>query len=315
MRVVKHNWPVKLLALSIAVMLSVYVRGQQDRVRTTMVLPVIIPAPEGQRVVEPSAGATVQVDLEGPAELINTAAASEIKLIIDPAGVKPGKTARVPVTIELPERLRTQSVEATWRPQSIPVKLISDATKQFTVEVNPLDKPEGWELKAPPQPMPAQVTVSGPQEDVSRVARIVASLPLEPVERKQPLIKVQALDAGGLDMTDQIKIIPAHVLIPYNQERVVLQKDVSVQPVFRVPAGGRVTVEVIPPQVRLIGPERRLSRIFIVETEPFNVPPGRAPFTKETALAPLGGDVTVRPSRVKVIIRTQPLGAAAPRPR
>jgi YbbR domain-containing protein len=314
MRVVKHNWPVKLLALSIAVVLSVYVRGQQDRVRTTLVLPVIIPAPEGQRVVEPSAGAKVQVDLEGPAELIRTADPADIKLIIDTSGVKPGKTVRVPVALELPERLRRQTVEATWRPQSIPVKLISDATKLVTVEVNPLEKPEGWELTGPPLPAPAQVTVSGSEEDVNRVARIIASLPLEPTERGKPLVSVRALDAGGLDVTDTVKILPAQVLVSVNQERVVLQKDVPVQPVFRAPPGVRVTAEVVPAQVRLIGPERRLSRILVLETEPFNMPPGRTPFTKETALVPLGGDVTVRPSRVKVTIRTQPLGAAAPRP-
>ena len=315
MRVVKHNWPVKLLALGIAVVLSVYVRGQQDRVRTTLVLPVVIPAPEGQRVVEPSAGAKIQVDLEGPAELIRTADPGDIKLIIDTTGVKPGKAVRVPVTLELPERLRNQSVEATWRPQSIPVKLISDATKLFTVEVNPLDKPEGWELTSPPQPAPTQVTISGSQEEVSRVARVIASLPLEPTERAKPLISIQALDAGGLDVTDTVKIVPAQVLIPVTQERVVLQKDVSVQPVFHVPPGGRVTVEVVPPQVRLIGPERRLSRILVVETEPFNVPAGRAPFSKEITLVPLGEDITMRPSRVKVIIRTLPLGGTQPRPR
>lgn len=315
MRVVKHNWPVKLMALGIAVVLSVYVRGQQDRVRSTLFLPVIIPAPAGQRVVEPSAGTQVQVDLEGPAELIRAADATQIKLIIDPSGVKPGKTVRVPVTLELPERLRNQSVEANWRPQSIPVKLISDATKQFAVEVHPLNNPEGWELTSPPQPTPAQVTVSGSQEDVARVARVITSLPLEPTEHANPLLTVQALDEGGLDVSDLVKISPTQVLVSVNQERVVLQKDVPVQPVFHLPPGGRVTVDVAPLQVRVIGPERRLRRLMVVETEPFDVPAGRLPFTKEVNLISLGTDISIRPNRVKVTVRTQPLGAAIPRPR
>lgn len=303
------------MALGIAVVLSVYVRGQQDRVRSTLFLPVIIPAPAGQRVVEPSAGTQVQVDLEGPAELIRAADATQIKLIIDPSGVKPGKTVRVPVTLELPERLRNQSVEANWRPQSIPVKLISDATKQFAVEVHPLNNPEGWELTSPPQPTPAQVTVSGSQEDVARVARVITSLPLEPTEHANPLLTVQALDEGGLDVSDLVKITPAQVLVSVNQERVVLQKDVPVQPVFHLPAGGRVTVDVAPLQVRVIGPERRLRRLMVVETEPFDVPAGRLPFTKEVNLVSLGTDISLRPNRVKVTVRTQPLGAAIPRPR
>lgn len=315
MRVIKHNWPVKLLALGIAVVLSIYVRGQQDRVLRTLVLPVTIPAPAGQRVVEPSAGTQVQVDLEGPAELIRNADASGIKLIIDPSGVKPGKTVRVPVTLELPERLRNQSVEATWRPQSIPVKLISDATKQFAVEIHPLNKPEGWELTAPPQPVPAQVTVSGPQEDVNRVARVIASLPLEPIERANPLLTVQALDEGGLDITDSVKLTPAQVLVSVTLERAVLQKDVPVQPLFHLPPGSRVSAEVSPAQVRVIGPERRLNRILVAETEPFDVPPGKGTFTKEIALRSLGSDVTLRPTRVKVTIRMQPLGGSPARAR
>lgn len=308
MRVVKHNWPVKLLALGVAVVLSIYVRGQQDRVRSTLYLPVIIPAPNGQRVVEPSAGTQVRVDLEGPAELIRAVDSAEIKLIIDPSGVKPGKTARVPVTLELPERLRTQSVEASWRPQSIPVKLISDATKQLAVQVQPLGQVEGWELTAPPTPVPAQVTISGSLEEVARVARLVAPLSLEATERLNQLVAVQALDAGGLDVTDLVKPNPAQVLVSASQERVVLQKDVPVQPVFHLPPGGRVQVEVTPSVVRLIGPERRLSKILVVETEPFEVPAGRVPFGKEIALVALGGDVTLRPNRVKVVIRSQPPG-------
>lgn len=315
MRVVKHNWPVKLLALGVAIVLSIYVRGQQDRVRSTLYLPVIIPAPEGQRVVEPSAGTKVQVDLEGPAELIGAVDSSEIKLIIDPSGVKPGKPARVPVTLELPERLRNQSVEATWKPQSIAVKLISDANKQFSVQVQPVGKPEGWELVAPPTPEPAQVTISGSQEDVTRVVRVVASLPMEPTERLKQLVTVQALDAGGLDVTDLVKPNPAQVLVAASQERVVLQKDVPVQPVFHLPPGGRVQVDVTPAVVRLIGPERRLSKILVVETEPFDVPAGRTPYSKEVALVPLSGDVTLRPNRVKVVVRSQPLGGTLPRPR
>lgn len=315
MRVVKHNWPVKLLALGISILLSVFVRGQQDRVRSTLYLPVIIPAPEGQRVVKPSAGTNIQVDLEGPSELVSTVKPGDIKLTIDPSGVKPGKAVPVPVTVELPERLRNRQVDATWRPQSVAVELISDATRQFTVEVRPVGEPEGWELTSPPTPEPPQVTISGSNEDVSRIARVIASLPLEPTERGKPLIKVQALDEGGLDLTDLVKINPALVLVSFSQERVVLQKDVPVQPVFHLPPGARVSVEVSPPEVRLIGPERRLSRILVAETDPFDVPAGRSTFTKEVSIRSLGADVTIRPGRVKVTVKTQPLATTAPRPR
>ncbi|MCC2671725.1 MAG: hypothetical protein K0Q72_4196 [Armatimonadetes bacterium] len=312
MRVLKHNWPVKLLALAVAVVLSFYVRGQQNRVLRTMYLPVIIPAPVGQRVVEPSAGTTIKVDLEGPAELLGSLTSEEITLTIDPGGVQPGKSVKVPVAVEIPERLRNLGVEAVWRPQTIPVKLISDARRQLPVEVEPLDKPEGWELKAPPQTTPAQVAISGAQQDVALVHRLRATLPLKPSEWVSELSSVRAEDAEGNDITDLVKPTPAQVKVTATLERVVLQKDVPIQPVFRVPPGVRVTAEVIPPLVRLIGPERRLSSVYVVETTPFEVPAGKAQFTKTITLVLPGAGITMRPDSVKVIIRTQAAATARP---
>ena len=312
MGVVKHNWPVKLLALAVAIVLSFYVRRQQDRATKRMFLPVIIPAPAGQRVVEPSAGTTVRVDLEGPAELISSVNQEEISLTIDPSGVKPGRAVKVPVSIEIPERLRTRGVEAAWQPQTIPIKLISDARRQLGVEVEPTEMPEGWGLKGPPETIPAQVAISGAQQDVDSVHRLTVALPLEPKEWVRELASVRAEDAAGTDITDLVKPIPAQVQISASLERVVLQKDVPVQPVFRAPAGMRVTAEVVPPTVRVIGPERRLTTVYVVETAPFEVPAGKSPFTKSIALITPGTGITMRPDQVKVIITAQPLTAARP---
>lgn len=313
MRVLKHNWPVKLLALLVAVVLFVYVRGQQDRVRSTLFLPVIIPAPTGQRVVEPSAGAQVRVDLEGPAEIIRSLDSEQVKLNIDTSGVKPGTTVRVPVAVDIPENLRNRGLEAVWRPQSIRVKLISDATRRLAVEVEPTKEPEGWELTSPPQLTPAQVTISGSNQDVGSADRVVAHFPLEPTERISALVPVQVLDASGTDITDQVKPNPAQVLVSATQERMVLQKDVPVQPVFRAPPGMRVTARVTPARVRLIGPEARLGQVYVVETAPFEMPPGRTQFTKDAPLVSPGEGIVLRPDLVRVEVKAQPL--AQPRTR
>jgi YbbR domain-containing protein len=244
--------------------------------------------------------------------LLGSLTSEEITLTIDPGGVQPGKSVKVPVAVEIPERLRNLGVEAVWRPQTIPVKLISDARRQLPVEVEPLDKPEGWELKAPPQTTPAQVAISGAQQDVALVHRLRATLPLKPSEWVSELSSVRAEDAEGNDITDLVKPTPAQVKVTATLERVVLQKDVPIQPVFRVPPGVRVTAEVIPPLVRLIGPERRLSSVYVVETTPFEVPAGKAQFTKTITLVLPGAGITMRPDSVKVIIRTQAAATARP---
>jgi hypothetical protein len=87
---------------------------------------------------------------------------------------------------------------------------------------------------------------------------------------------------------------------------------VPIQPVFRAPPGVRVAAEVVPPQIRLIGPERRLSTVYVVETAPFEVPAGRAQFTKTVMLLAPAAGITMRPDQVKVSIRTTPLAAARP---
>lgn len=313
MNVLKHNWPIKLLSLIVGIILSVYVRGQQDRISRTLVLPVIIPTPEGQRVVEPSAGAQVEVNLEGPAELVQALDSEQVKLDIDTSNVQPGATVRVPISVEIPEKLRDQGVEAIWRPRSIRVKLISDATRQLPVEVQVATPPEGWELTGAPQITPAQVTVSGAQQDVVRVARVVAQLRLKPEERISELVAVQALDGAGVNITDQVRrLAPAQVLVAVTQQRVLLQKDVPVQPVVNLPPGARVNVRVAPNQVRLLGPARRLAGIYFVETQPFPLPPGRGAVTREVVLASPGADVTVRPDRVKVTVQVLPPSTAGP---
>lgn len=307
MNVLKHNWPIKLLSLLAGILLSVYVRGQQGRVHSTLVLPLIVPTPTGQRVVLPSAGTLVTVDLDGPAELLQTLDSEQVKLEIDTSGVQPGRTVRVPISVEIPEKLHEQGVEVMWRPRSIEVKFISDATRQLPVEVQVLDPPADWELTTSPQVTPAQATVTGAQQDVARVAKLIAPLSLRPAERISELVTLQALDVDGRNITDQVRVVPpVQVLVAVTQQRVLLQKDVPVQPLVQLPAGARVTVRVQPQQVRLLGPARRLAAIYFVETEPFQMTPGRAEVTREVGLRSPSPDVTIRPDRVKVTLHPLP---------
>src|SRR5688572_21928757 len=107
MRFLQHNWHWKLLALSLAIMVHVYVRKQQDVLRTTMMLPVTVSPPEGQRVVEPPSGSRqVRVNLEGPAEIVRQIDTEEVRLRFDTSWVRPGARTLVPVSVELPEKYR-----------------------------------------------------------------------------------------------------------------------------------------------------------------------------------------------------------------
>lgn len=310
-----HNWPYKLLALASAIMLFVYVRGQQNVVHSTQFLPIPVLAPAGQRVVEPAPGTQVRVDLDGPAEAIRKLDSEEIKVTVDTSEVKPGQAARQQIMVEIPDKYRKQGVDVHWRPQSVTVKIIADATRQLPVVVKAVAHPDGWQLREAPTAGPERATISGLQTDVDRVATVVAPFSPDGTPRISVVSTLQAVDGEG-QTVPQVRIEPPQVLISGVQERVVLQKRVPVQPVFRVAPGSKVNVTVIPPRVHLIGPERVLADVYVLETEPIDVPAGQTSVSVNAALTSPGEGVQVAPDHVKVTIRVQGPGArpVSPRP-
>lgn len=305
----KHNWHLKLLCLGAAVTLALFVRKQEDLLRRRILLPVKIDPPPGQRVVEPPSNTSVQVDLEGPAEVVRAVEDDDVRLDFDPSGALPGQRKWAPVTVHLPEKYRDR-VMVDWRPRSLPVLLVSDKSQEFPVILKPLERPEGWELRDA-QVSPSRVTVSGTAEAVGRVATVAAAFNVEPTERINTLVTLQALDGSGNIVRDAVHLEPAQVLVTGMQQRVVLQKRVPVQPVFEAPAGMRVSVEVSPARVRLVGPESEVSKIYVVETERVIIPAGQAQLTQQISVAVPPGGVSVTPQRVKVTFRLQP-GAVRP---
>lgn len=315
MKFLKHNWKLKLLCLALAVMVNVYVRRQEVPARSTIFLPVTIQPPPGQRVEEPPPGTRVRVDLQGPAEEIRNLRSEDVTLALDLSGVRPGRRTLVPVTVELAEKYR-DSVTVDWRPRTVPVRLSADAVRKLRVVLKPLDRAEGWQIAEPPRAEPPEVTVTGREEVVARVAQVVAPFHLKPSATIDVLAPLQAVDASGNSVSDDtLRIEPFQVHITGMQERVVWRKQVPVQPLFEVPPGFQVSaVEVVPKRARLTGPERAVSDVYVVETRPFQIPTGRLQSTQEVPLVPPSAGVELLPSSVEVTVRLQPLRPGGARP-
>ncbi|HEU4753221.1 MAG TPA: hypothetical protein VFU47_08930, partial [Armatimonadota bacterium] len=247
----KHNLPWKLLSLALAVIVAFYVRKQEDVLQRPILLPISLPVSPGQRVIEPRPGGTIQVTLEGPTEKVRAINVEDLKLTADMSRVQPGKRTAVPITVELAEKYRGD-VSISWRPRSVDVLIRSDATQEFPVSVKPLESPEGWQLAAPLKATPERANVSGPQEQVSEVVSVVAPFRLKPEARIGEQVTLQAVDRDGNNVSRDVRIEPAQVLVTGTQERIVLQKRVPVQPIFSAPSGQRVQVEVNPPFVRAL---------------------------------------------------------------
>ena len=315
MHILRHNWYWKLLCLVGAVALLVYVRKQEDLVRRTLYLPLVFAVPAGQRMVEPALGTTVRVDLEGPAQLIRTIANEEVRLMFDPSGVAPGTRKDVEVAVELPEKYR-DAVTVDWRPSVVPVRIVSDTSRPYSVVVKQLKPPDDWEFRDGPSPSPGRVLVSGTQDVVSRVESILAPLTVPPTDRVyDPEVRLRALDKDGRDLTAQVQIEPPLVTVTGVQQRVVLQKRVPVQPIYQAPPGWRVTrVEVAPRFVRVMGKERVVGPIYGLETEPIELAPGEHEVVRDVGLILADQSVKLTPDRVRVTLRMQAAGAPAPAP-
>jgi YbbR domain-containing protein len=302
MNVFKHNWQVKLVAFILAVVCKFVVGREQNRATQEFRVPVSIEAPTGQRVLSPPAGYRVYVNVEGPVEVVRTIRQEEIRLQYDASLVRPGRTYDVPVQAELPEKYRNVVI-VTWTPHTIPVQLASDATRKMPVLVRVKNAPREWEFTEPPRANPATVTVSGTEEVLGQVERVVA--PVEGTEstRLNALASVQAEDAQGNRVPGQVTIEPPQVNVSGIQQRVLLEKRVPVQPVFTLPSGTAANVEVVPPRVRIIGAEPKIGEVYVLETERVETPRGPGTVRRQVAVKSPGPDVQVVPSHVQVTIR------------
>ena len=303
----KHNWSYRLVALALSVVLYYYVQKQEDILRRTLLLPINIAAPAGLRAVRPLPGSSIRVDLEGPAEEVRAVENDELKLHLDVSNVPPGKEVQVPVTVEIPQKYR-EHVTVTWRPLAVTVRLISDAVRELPVLVQVERRADGWEVRDVPRAVPERVTVSGIQSAVDAVKSVVASIDLGPTARINDTVSLHALGEDGTDMTERVQISPPQVQVSAMQEHVVLQKRVPVQPRFRTPNGARVMVDVTPPRVRLVGPERLLDSVYTADTEQVDLPPGQREVTREVTVVTPDHSVEAIPPRVRVTLRLQPQG-------
>jgi YbbR domain-containing protein len=305
--ILKHNWPWKLICLAGALAAKVYVTRQQDALRQIIDQPIPIVAPPGQHVEEPAGEARVRIDLQGPAELMQDLQDQDVVVKVETSTLKPGVLTTVPVHVELSPKLRDRVVVLGWKPTQLPVKLASDVTKTLSVRVRVLRRLPDWEFRTVPTTVPEQVVVRGAKEDVDRVATVEAGFFPEPTEHLNETVAVQAMDADG-HLVTTVQLSPPQVLVNVLQERVVLEKDVPVQPLFSAPPGRRVTVTVFPTKVRLTGPKAIVGEIYVVETPAVVLAPGQAKVSKQVMLAPPRTGVEVKPRQVTVTLSVQPQG-------
>ena len=309
-RLVFHNWPLKLAAIVLATMLYVGLvvsQSVQELPSSIRVDAQNIPtnASLGDKLPEVS-----QIRYIAVGDASARASADSFKATIDLANVNPEATLPTFVPIRV-ESVDPRFTVVSYEPRGINVQLDPLKTKgNVPVTVSPGSIPPGLDVR-PPVVNPATVTVRGPASAVDRVVEVRADVVIEPsgldVDRTVDLIPVDGLG----DRVTPVEVTPptAHVQIAVFSN--LESRPLPVTPaVTGTPAAGyQVTgVSVDPLLVSVEGDADQILGLVEASTEQIVISGATQDIVKDVPLSlpdgvlPVGGDVKVR-----VTITVQPV--------
>ena len=194
LRLIFHNWPLKLAAIVLATLLYaglVVSQSAQELVGSIPVVPVNQPADAVLAANLPPVTRIRYIALGDPNARAST---DSFRATIDLSPVDPTVGSRyVPINVEsVDPRFRVLDYD----PPGINVQLDPFVSKVVPVRVEQGDAPADLDIR-PPEVTPREVTVSGPQSVLDRIVAARADVVIE---------------ANGLDVDRDVELIPVDVL-------------------------------------------------------------------------------------------------------
>jgi YbbR domain-containing protein len=299
-RVLLHNWPLKLAAIGLATLLY----GGLVFAENTQTFPGSIPVEvRGQPTdtfmltdIEPVA--TVRYLSPSGARPIT----STFEAWIDVSGIEPGSGPHsVPINVEsIDDRITVVGKE----PDRMTVNLDKVSTRIVPVRVAQVAPPDGLEL-GPTTVDPTEVEVSGPASVLDRVVEARANVQIQPtginVDQDVRLVPV---DAVG-DVVSQVEVDPAtaHVTIPVFSDRD--SKTLTITPLITgdpAPGFELVGTTVSPQVVTVEGDIDELDPLVSIDTAPVSIVGLSSSETFESTLVLPTGVVALDVDTVRVTI-------------
>lgn len=298
-RLVFHNWPLKLAAIVLATLLYaglVVSQSAQELVGSVPVVPVNQPADAVLAANPPQVTRIRYIALGDPNARAST---DSFRATIDLADVDPtAGSVYVPIDVEsVDPRFRVLEYD----PPGINVQLDPFRTKRVPVRVNQGTAPADLDVREP-KVSPAEVTVSGPESVIARVVEARADVIIEP---------------SGLDVDRDVELIPVDIVgdrvTPADVEpnvarvRIAVFRDqrtrsLVVKPVVTgTPAAGFEVAAVTsdPLLVLVEGDDDELAGLTAADTTPVSISGATQDLTADVPLnlpagvLVLGGDETV----------------------
>jgi YbbR domain-containing protein len=305
-RLVVHNWPLKLAAIVLATLLYAGLVASQDSsvIQGPITVTVLNQPPD-----------TVITNQLRDVDAIRYIAPSgsqrprpgDFRATIDLTNVKPdGEAVNVPVRVTALDPDIT-IIDVT--PRTIQVVLERSSSKEVPVRVERGPAPEGIDVGETTYD-PEVVTVRGAASVVARVVAAEVVVALDPqgfdVDRD---VEAHPVDANG-DPVTGIDVEPAtvHVQIPLFTDKD--SRTLPVNPVISgTPAPGfRITsVTVDPATVTVEGDADQLTTLVQLDTAPVQVAGATGPVKQTVALAPPNGISTTSAGSVTVEVTVDPI--------
>ncbi len=305
LRVIVHNWPLKLAAVGLATLLY----GGLVLSESASTLDVSIPIdPKGQ----PSNTFILQ-DLPPVTEVRYVspsgarAISSTFTATVDLSGLVPGSGPKsLPVVVQsIDDRINV----IDFTPDFVTVQLDELKTKTVPVTVDPGTIPEGWAIGTP-QFSPTEVDVSGPASVVANVVAARASPVIQTsglsIDQSLPLTPIDRLG----DAVSPVKVEPDSARVKISVFPTASSRAVVVHPIVTGdPAAGFevLTVTVDPLSVNVAGEAERLNALQSIDTEPVSVSGASSTVEMTVGLAPPDGVTPISVTTVDVTVTFRPV--------
>jgi YbbR domain-containing protein len=257
-----------VLAFLMAILLWLYVMGLDNPAQSAVYpnLPITVRGLTTGLDVRNTLG-TATLEVRAPADVMEGVNGRQFQVYVDVTGLGAGThTAEVKI-----QHTSSQFMTIRVDPPRVAVQLglLGEAT--LPVRVRPIGQPGvGYQVETE-QVDPQQVTITGPQEQVDRVASIVAELNLEGKQGTQTgQVRPRALDASGREVAG-LTFDPEFVQAAVAVRLLVDFKTVAVHvPLTGDPAPGhRVTDITVDPSALIVqGLPSLLESVTVLDTTP-----------------------------------------------
>ncbi len=304
----RHNLGLAVLSVGLAFGVWLFITDTEHPTRVGVlpldiaVLPVNVP--EGLTVAGPLSD--VRLRIEAAEDVWDRLIVDDFKATVNLAGAQVGSQS-MEVRIEvLGERSHLRVIEAI--PASVSVELKPRVSLLVPVAVDVVGSPPTGYEPSSPNAAPDRVAVSGPEDLVSRVTAVVATVDLSGavVDVRQSYPLVPRDDRGFI--VEGVSLEPTTVDVEITVEQKRFNRVVAVSPSLRgsAAAGYNVTaVEVDPASVTLLGPLELLDT-SVVLTDTVDITGASGDVARTVSLSLPAGVSISGPATVSVRVRIAP---------